>query len=87
MARERAAFRLRAVLPEGMLLAVRTSRSIFSRLAAVLFGGAPLVVLLLIVSGLYAADQALARTDRARTDADAAEVASLVRNFLDLHAE
>ncbi len=66
---------------------MRASRSILSRLAAVLFAGAPLVVLLLIVSGLYAADQALARTDRAGTDADAAEVASLVRNFLDLHAE
>src|SRR5688572_9828599 len=70
-----------------MLLAVPTSKSILSRLAAVLFAGAPLVVLLLIVSGLYAADQALVRTDRARTQSDAAEVASLVRNFLDLHAE
>ena len=71
-----------------MLLAVpNTSRSFLSRLAAVLFAGAPLVVLLLIITGLYAADQGLSRTDRARTESDAAEVANLARGFLGLHAE
>ncbi len=70
-----------------MLLAVRTSRSVLSRLAAVLFAAAPLVVLLLIISGLYAADQGLARSDRGRTESDAAEVANLLRGFIDLHAE
>jgi signal transduction histidine kinase len=88
MARKIAAvMRLRAVPPQRMLLAVSASKSLLSRLAAVLFAGAPLVVLLLIVSGLYAADQALSRTDRARMESDAAEVANLARSFLDLHVE
>ena len=75
------------VLSEQMLLAVATTRSFLSRLAALLFAGAPLVVLLLIISGLYAADQGLARTDEDRTRSDAAEVAHLIKGFLDLHAE
>ena len=79
--------RLRAVLSQGMLPAVPTTRSLLSRLAALLFASAPLVVLLLIISGLYAADQGLSRTDQDRTESDAAEVANLVKGFLDLHAE
>ena len=78
---------LRTMLLQRMLLAVRIPRPFLSRLAALLFAGAPLVVLLLIVSGLYAADQGLSRTDRARTESDAAEVANLARSFLTLHAE
>ncbi len=78
---------LRMVLSEQMLLAVPTTRSFLSRLATLLFAGAPLVVLLLIISGLYAADQGLARTDEDRTRSDAAEVAHLTKGFLDLHAE
>jgi signal transduction histidine kinase len=70
-----------------MLLAVPTTRSFLSRLAAFLFAGAPLVVLLLIIGGIYAADQGLSRTDQARTRSDAAEVANLIRGFLDLNAE
>ena len=75
------------MLPERMLLAVGTSKSLLSRLAAVLFAVAPVVVLLLIISGLYAADQGLSRTDQGRTESDAAEVANLTSGFLDLHAE
>ena len=70
-----------------MLLAVGTSKSLLSRLAAVLFAVAPVVVLLLIISGLYAADQGLSRTDQGRTESDAAEIANLTSGFLDLHAE
>lgn len=79
--------RLRTMLPQRMLLAVRTSRSFLSHLAALLFAGAPLVVLLLIISGLYAADQGLSHTDQARTESDAAEVANLAKGFLNLHTE
>ena len=79
--------RLRVVLLQRMLLAVPTTRSFLSRLAALLFAAAPLVVLLLIIGGLYAADQGLSRTDQDRTQSDAAEVASLITGFLDLHAE
>src|SRR5688572_31514137 len=75
------------MLPERMLLAVVTSKSLLSRLAAVLFAVAPVVVLLLIISGLYAADQALSRTDQGRTESDAAEAANLTSGLLDLHAE
>ncbi len=75
------------MLPQGMLLAVGNSKSLFSRLANGLFAAAPVVVLLLIISGLYAADQGLSRTDRSRTESDAAEVANLASGFLDLHAE
>ena len=78
---------LRVVLLKRMLPIVPTTRSLLSRLAAFLFAGAPLVVLLLIISGLYAADQGLSRTDQARTESDAAEVANLIRGFLDLHTE
>ena len=70
-----------------MLLAVVTSKSLLSRLAAVLFAVAPVVVLLLIISGLYAADRGLSRTGQARTESDAAEVANRTSGFLDLHAE
>ena len=78
---------LRTMPPQRMLLAVQTPRSFLSRLAALLFAGAPLVVLLLIISGLYAADQGLSRTDEARTESDVAEVANLAKGFLSLHAE
>jgi signal transduction histidine kinase len=70
-----------------MLPAVPTSKTFLSRLATLLFAGAPVVVLLLIISGLYAADQGLSRADRTRTESDAAEVANLAKGFLDLHVE
>ncbi len=64
-----------------------SSRSVLARLAALLFTGAPILVLLFIVGGLYAADRGLRWTDTARVDADAAEVAALTEGFLDVHVE
>jgi len=78
---------LRCVARQGMLLAVPPSRSIFARLAAALFTGAPILVLVFIVGGLYAADRGLRWTDVARMDADAAEAAALTEKFLDVHVE
>ncbi len=70
-----------------MLPAVRSSRSILARLAGLLFTGAPILVLVFIVGGLYAADRGLRWTDVASMDADAAEAAALTERFLDVHVE
>jgi signal transduction histidine kinase len=70
-----------------MLPAMPTTRSLLSRLATVLFAVAPVVVLVLILGGLYAADQGLSRSDQSRADSDAVEVANLTRAFLDRHVE
>ena len=73
--------------PKGMLLAVPSSRSILASLAGLLFTGAPILVLVFIVGGLYAADRGLRWTDVASMDADAAEAAALTEKFLDVHVE
>ena len=68
-----------------MLLAVRSSRSIFARIAALLFTGAPILVLLFILAGLYAADRGLRQQEVADMAADAAESAARIEKFVDVH--
>ena len=63
------------------------SRSLASRLAMLVFAGAPLVVFLLIVGGLFAVDQGLARSAQTRTASDAGEAAARAEGFLELYAE
>ncbi len=50
------------------------------------FAGAPLVVFLLIVGGLFAVDQGLARSAQTRTASDAGEAAARAEGFLELYA-
>ena len=76
---------LRSVLPEGMLLAVRSPPSILARLAALVFAAAPILVLLFIIAGLYAADRGFRQGEVATMNADAAESAARAEKFLDVH--
>ena len=76
---------LRDVAQQGMLLAVRSSRSVLARIAALLFTGAPILVLLFIIAGLYAADRGLRKREVADMAADAAESAARIERFLDVH--
>ena len=76
---------LRGVAQQGMLLAVRSSRSVLARIAAVLFASAPMLVLLFIIAGLYAADRGLRQRELADMAADAAQSAAHVEGFLDVH--
>ena len=76
---------LRGVAQQGMLLAVRSSRSVFARIAGLLFTGAPILVLLFIIAGLYAADRGLRQRELADMAADAAESAARIERFLDVH--
>ena len=66
---------------------VPTSRSFIARLSGVLFTGAPVILLLLVVGGLYAADRALSETERVGTHSDAATAAARIERFLDVHVE
>ena len=66
---------------------MRSSRSVLTRLAGLLFTGAPLLVLVFIIGGLYAADRGLKWTDTARMKADAAEAAARMEKLLDVHVE
>ncbi len=68
-------------------LLVQTSPSLLTRLSGALFTGAPVILLLLVVGGLYAADRALSQTDKVGTHSDAATAAARVERFLDVHAE
>jgi signal transduction histidine kinase len=65
---------------------VRSSRSFLSRLIGALFTAAPVILLLLVAGGLFAADRVLFQAGKAGTDSDAAEAAARVERFLDVHA-
>jgi signal transduction histidine kinase len=60
---------------------------VFPRLASALFAGAPVLLLILVVGGLYAADRTLSQTDRVGTHSDAATAAARTERFLDIHVE
>ena len=76
---------MRRVKPERMLLAVRSSPSVLARLAALVFAAAPILVLVFIIGGLYAADRGLRQEEIATMNADAAESAARAEKFLDVH--
>jgi signal transduction histidine kinase len=76
---------LRSIMQERMLLAVRSPPSVLARAAALLLTGAPILVLVFIVGGLYAADRGLRWTEQTRMKADATESAARIEKFLDLH--